>query len=134
MAVRLVDFSDPTAVRAFWGNKLPRLANITTQHAALAAQWIDIRLNELAPLKSVTVLAPTCLVSRFGLGVLRWIKQLVLGFPIVGALFQDSTYPVNTKVELPSLGPSDISPSSQRRFIERSGGWDPLPMGSGPKI
>lgn len=76
-------------------------------------------------MKSANVLVRAFLTNRFGLGGHRWIKLLIFGWSIVGALGHDVTYPTNDKVEFPSLEPSDIASSARRLCIGRSMGSDP---------
>ena len=63
-------------------------------------------------------------MRRFKLGGQKWVGQLIHGFPIIGALSQDSTYPTNEKVSPPSMGAGELFHSMSQRFCERSKGRD----------
>ena len=62
----------------------------------------------------------THLFAQFGLGCSKWLKQLVLGFPITGLLSQSGAYPVASRVDVNILSPEQLFDSSFDRFQQRA--------------
>ena len=55
--------------------------------------------------------------------------SFIHGFPIIGDLSQDSTYPTNEKAPPPSTGADGLFNSISQRFCERASGRDPPLLG-----
>ena len=107
---RAVDFlatSRPTAVKALWPNQLTRMGRICDEQRDLSAQWDACRPEAPKPLKSANVLLLAFLAHRYKLGGRRWVRQLIFGFPIVGSLSQEPTYPHSEKAP-PSAGLAEL--------------------------
>ena len=58
-------------------------------------------------------------MKRFGLKGQRSVKQLIRGFPIIGILPQESTYPVANRDKSNITTPQELLGSSHSRFWGR---------------
>ena len=137
---------DPSAISAFWGNRLLRIKTLVEASAATDQLWDDSIPPGFRPSDGkLKIAAFASLMYQANLGGSRWVDQFAYGFPPIGslALIRRFPYPPDSNAkktpppppradfsgcrcpffELPKKSGRENGAPVERSFTEKAKGW-----------